>query len=46
MSKQPKEISIDWPPERTIVYKERGREELDFVIPLEGRNKDKEELTH
>ena len=41
MSKQPKEISIDWPPERRIVYNERGREELDFVIPLENnRSKD------
>lgn len=33
---QPKRISIDWPPERTIVYKEREREELDLVIPLEN----------
>jgi hypothetical protein len=40
MSKQPKEISIDWPPERTIVYKER--EELDLIIPLED-NRIKEE---
>ena len=41
MSKQPKEISIDWPPERTIVYEERG--ELDLVIPLEPNRKREEE---
>ena len=43
MSKQPKEISIDWPPERTIVYEERGSEELDFVIPLENNRKREEQ---
>lgn len=37
MSKQPKEISFDWPPERTIQYKER--DELDLVIPLEDNKK-------
>ena len=43
MSKQPKEISIDWSPERTIVYKEREREELDLIIPLEKGREGKEE---
>lgn len=41
MSKeQPKEISIDWPPERTVKYVER--KDLDLIIPLE-ENKIKEE---
>ena len=39
MSKQPKEISIDWPPERTIEYSFRKDKELDFVIPLENNKK-------
>ena len=40
MSKQPKEISIDWPPERTIVYGERT--DVDLIIPLEN-NRGREE---
>jgi len=40
MSKQPKEISIDWPPERTIVYNERT--DLDLIIPLENNRNERE----
>ncbi len=41
MSKeQPKEISIDWPPERTVKYVER--EDLDLIIPLEENIKEED----
>ena len=42
--KQPKEISIDWPPQRTIEYVLRDDKELDYVIPLERGGKEEKEV--